>query len=270
MSSHDHHQLSSAQKQLLAGQLLATDKPLCNMALACSIDGPIDTYTMQCAWKQVASNSDALGIRINLDEDSITQSAGHAWPSLLLLDYSQQSQPQQCAESWMQQIASTAIQPEAVLGHVALIKLSDHRWVFFCNLHHVICDATSFASLWHALASAYFAVTQEANSPEDHTVDQTDFLTFVDATAQTQQNRSLDSTSYISRLQDIAAPAPFGCRPGRDDTQSTRVPAGAGVWSRGWSLQGSTNRASYFDVPDWWWFSSNCRFAFATTKKCRS
>ncbi len=233
--SHAFYQLTAAQKQLLAGQLLATDKPLCNMALACTINGFVDVDTMQLAWQQVASSCDALGMRVVIDDDKITQSTGHAWPELHVVDCSEQSQPQQYAETLMQQKVETAIQPESVLGHVVLLKLTAKRWIFFCNLHHMICDATSFASVWQDLALAYdaaagsttdFATNATPSSvqrADEHINERADFLTFVEATVDAQQNRLMAQSDYISQLQYIAPPAPFGRRPGRTDTASTRV-----------------------------------------------
>jgi len=225
------HPLTAAQKQLLASQLLETDKPLCNMALACTIDGPVDASIMQLAWAQVASSCDALGIRVVIDEDKIRQSTGHPWPVLNVVDCSEQTHPQQHVETWMQKNVETAIQPDSVLGYAALIKLAAQRWVFFCNLHHIICDATSFASLWQDLAAAYDAAASSEPISTQHPAqrasegnsERADFFTFVAATVDAQQNRSMVQPQYISQLQHIAAPAPFGCRPERDDTASTRV-----------------------------------------------
>jgi len=219
----DRQQLSAAQKQLLAGQLLATEVPLCNMALAYSIDGSVDMDIMLDAWDQVASKCDALGVRIVIDGDSITQSTGHAWPVLNMVDCSQQPHPQEHANAWMLRNANTAIQPEAVLGCVALLKLSEQSWVFFCNLHHLICDATSFTSLWQALSTTYFRIADPSTTFVEDQSDRSDFLTFVEATHESAQNRHSDKPEYLSQLQDIAAPAPFGCRAVRGDTASTRV-----------------------------------------------
>ena len=222
------YQLTAAQKQLLAGQLLATDKPLCNMALACTIEGPIDVEKMQLSWEKVASSCDALGIRIVVDDDKITQSTGHAWPELNVLDCSKHSDPQQYADGLMQQQVGTAIQPESVLGYVALLKVTTKKWVFFCNLHHMICDATSFASLWQNLASAYNTIDEPASQTAqsqsaEHDATCSDFLSFVNATVNRQPTQELNPPDYIGDLQNIAPPAPFGCRPGRSDTASTRV-----------------------------------------------
>ncbi len=215
--------LSPAQKQLLAGQLLAPENPLCNMALACSINGSVDKQVMECAWDTVASRCDALGIRIVINDKEITQSAGHSWPPLQHIDCSQQTQPQQYAKSWMQQNVAYAIQPDGVLGTVALLKLSDKRWVFYCNLHHLICDASSFVSLWQDLASTYILIAHPSQTSDNNHIERADFLTFVETTIDAQQKRSTDQLDYLSQLQYIAPPAPFGRRSGRGDTASTRV-----------------------------------------------
>jgi len=227
------YQLSAAQKQLLASQLLALENPLCNMALAYSIDGPVDVHNMHRSWEKVASNSDALRIRIAIHGEQITQSTGHAWPTLDFIDCSKRSHPQQYAESWMRQNAATAIQPEGVLGCVALLKLSELSWVFYCNLHHLICDASSFASLWQELASLYGAGVHQSQDTSNNKVgkvvnnadevERSDFLTFVDATIEAQKIRKTDRPEYLRQLQNITAPAPFGNRPGRNDTASTRM-----------------------------------------------
>jgi len=222
-SSHAQHQLSAAQSNLLAGQLLSPETPLCNMALSCAIHACVDPTIMQQAWDHIASNCDALGIRIVIGDEQITQSSGHTWPKLDLLDCSAQSNPQQFADSWMQENVATAIQPESVLGSVALIKIEQSHWVFYCNLHHVICDATSFASLWKALSEAYFSLLQPSIEAGEKQTQGSEFLSFVDATAQLQAGRTSEKPEYVKKLEDIAPPAPYGCRPGRAKTASTRV-----------------------------------------------
>jgi len=224
VNSENHYsQLSPAQQQLLAGQLLAIDKPLCNMALACTIVGPVDMHAMQRAWDQVASRSDALCMRIEISDNLISQSTGHDWPRMTQVDCSGHSNPIEHADIWMQQCVAKAIQPDCMLGEVALIKLSEQRWVFFCNLHHVICDASSFAALWQALATAYFAPKYTLENNGELSPKPSGFLDFVETTERFQHERASAKPDYINKLQDIAAPAPFGCRPKRGDTASTRV-----------------------------------------------
>jgi len=199
------------------------------MALACRIEGPVDAGVMQQAWERVASNNDALGIRIAIDNDAITQSTGHAWPSVDIVDCSGQPDPQQYANAWMQQNVATAIQPESVLGCVALLKVSQHHWVFYCNLHHLICDASSFASLWQELSLAYSSIADPTSQQTELVEQRGEFFAFVEAGNSAKLERSADKPGYITQLQNIAAPAPFGCRASRGDTASTRVSQTLGI-----------------------------------------
>lgn len=217
--------LSAAQQQLLAGQLLAPEVPMCNMALACSIDGDVNEKVMVQAWTEVAQSYDALGLRIVIGKSDVTQSTGHVPPSIELIDFSQQDHSRQLAQEWMQQDVSTAIAPDGVLGRVALIKLAQMRWIFFCNLHHTICDATSFAVIWRRLASVYKRIEGTSSNTTDDNVSAADFLSFVQNTLQAQEARSKNKPDYVQQLQDTESPAPFGYRPDRDraNTSSTRV-----------------------------------------------
>ena len=212
--------LSAAQKQLLAGQLLAPDTPMCNMALACTIEGSIDADLITHAWNDVTTRHDALSIRVDVGDSDITQSAGHQPPSMELIDLSENLDPRDDARNWMRKSVSTAIDSQGVLGIVRLIKLSQTQWIFFCNLHHIICDATSFALLWRDLADTYTALSSDIDE-SDRDSKPGDFIAFTQTMV--QASASIEKPDYINLLQDIAPPAPFGRKPQRSDTSSTRV-----------------------------------------------
>ena len=215
--------LSAVQAQLLAGQLLSPDVPLCNMALACHIDGVVDQTCMQQAWDAVARDTDAFGIRVETHDDKISQSGGHLPPVLQLLDLSASEHASDQARSWMQNDVSNAIETDGVLGRAMLIQLAPARWIFYCNLHHIICDATSFSVLWRRLARTYFKMLN-ADKSDDVPVDtSSDFLAFVQQTAHAQTVKENAKPEYLAKLQDIAPPAFFGVRPSRLDTAATRV-----------------------------------------------
>ncbi len=223
--------LSSAQSQLLAGQLLNVDVPMCNMALAYTIRGELDPELMTNAWDRVAEQSDALRMRLHIEEERILQSTNHAWPVIELLDYSQSTDSEGDADRWMQSAVSTAISPSDVLGQVALIKISESHWIFFCNLHHVICDASSFSSLWEQLiltyqslkpmGSIHSSVNKSAQGffkdPSNH------FLKHVEDIEQARASRESDLPGYLTHLIEAEAPSPFGQRPNRMSTASTRL-----------------------------------------------
>lgn len=222
MSNDASQPLSAVQAQLLAGQLLKPLTPLYNMALACRIDGALDQHCMLKAWGKIAHNSEALGIRIEASDHSVSQSAGHLPPALELLDLSASEHADDDARRYMQNDVSTVIKNDGVLGRARLIKLASDRWIFYCNLHHVICDATSFSLLWRKLAHAYTLVSSGDNreSIEHHGAS---FVDFVSESRQKQSAREISKPDYLAKLQDIAPPALFGLRPARNDTTASRV-----------------------------------------------
>jgi|GEM_PF-5283200 len=107
MSNNASQPLSAVQAQLLAGQLLKPLAPLCNMALACRIEGVLDQHRMLKAWGEIAHNSEALGIRIEASDHLVSQRQidGFFIATCIML-FVTQLLSLSCGESWPMRIHS--------------------------------------------------------------------------------------------------------------------------------------------------------------------
>lgn len=146
--------LTPSERLIWVGQRLEPEAPLYNMALAVTIEGPVDAEILRQAWEHVVEWSPVLrtvyserngvpearileGARIPLE---IADLSGHDPGALraALAERTRRSFP-----------------PGGTLTDMALLRTGAARSVLFINQHHLITDASSVGVLYDRLADAY-------------------------------------------------------------------------------------------------------------------
>lgn len=150
-----HIPLSDTQRDIWIGQSIHPKSPLYNMAIACTIRGELDESRFIAAWQQVSQQHEILHTRICLKAGEPYQFFCSDNIPLNIIDFSTSSIPDSDAIEWMNQRTRIFMPVDASMVDACLIKLSARVWIWYCNQHHIITDATSFSVLWHQLCSAY-------------------------------------------------------------------------------------------------------------------
>ena len=154
--AYERSNLTSSQLQIWMGQNLLPEVPIYNLAVALTIHGKIDPVHFGKAFQTLVNSSDSL--RTVLEEvDGIPMR--RILPSLpyamRLIDFSARSKARSEALNWMQQRCEIPFDWRKNLFDAALIKLSKSEFVWYLNVHHLICDGWSFELIYRQMADLY-------------------------------------------------------------------------------------------------------------------
>lgn len=147
--------LSPAQLQIWVGQQRDPGSPLYNMALASTIFGVIDPHRMEKAWQSTLRQFPDLSSTIIIEDNEPFRLTNGTDNKVVVVDLSDASHPEQACTQWLQERCERAFLLDQSLTEAALIRLADDHWVWYCCIHHLICDATSFEVLWQTIAAFY-------------------------------------------------------------------------------------------------------------------
>ncbi len=152
----DAFSLSHAQRVLWAGQALAPDRPLYNMALSFEIRGAIDPSRFRRALQNVLARADALRTYIVDGPAEPRQAvAPPSAPPVVTFDLTSASDPAAAADDWMVARTEERIDLRQTSFSTALLKLADDRWRWFFLQHHLLTDAWSMSLIFRRVEQAY-------------------------------------------------------------------------------------------------------------------
>ena len=147
--------LSPAQLRYWVGQQRDPEKALYNMAVVSRIHGALDPHRMSRAWLAVLTQYPDLNSTIESESGEPVRLIGPPKRKLLIVDLSSEANPEQSCENWVQARCEQVFDLTQSMQDAALIRLAADRWTWYCCLHHLICDASSFEILWRTLATNY-------------------------------------------------------------------------------------------------------------------
>ena len=138
------------------GQNLLPEVPIYNLAAALNIHGDIDPVHFGKAFQTLVNSSDALHTVLEDVDGMPTQRLVADLPcELSIIDFSSVSDSQPMAKSWMQTRCQIPFQLQKCLFDSALIKLPGKEFVWYLNIHHLVCDGWSFALIYQRMAEFY-------------------------------------------------------------------------------------------------------------------
>lgn len=217
--------LSDTQRDIWIGQSIHPKSPLYNMAIACKIRGPLNESRMIAAWNQVSHQHLILHARISLKAGEPHQSFCSDSIPLKIVDFSSSSVPEENAREWMDKRTQSFMPMDASMIDANLIKLSEQVWIWYCNQHHIITDATAFSQLWHQLCLAYENNAKDATGYRDNTA-VTEGKNYVDYIDNCRQNPITENLQSYWKALSQTLPPPlklYGKPFDAINTHSTRV-----------------------------------------------
>ncbi len=149
--------LSHSQIQIWIGQTLHPASPLYNMAFAFVLEGAIETAAFCAAWRSVVAGSDAL--RTSID-DRGAMGVRRVRPGGCdtgLLDFSGRVNAEGEFRAWARERCSRALPLDGALVDSVLVRLSESRYGWYLNQHHLVTDASSTVLLFRQVAAEYAA-----------------------------------------------------------------------------------------------------------------
>jgi amino acid adenylation domain-containing protein/non-ribosomal peptide synthase protein (TIGR01720 family) len=166
--------------------------PLYNMAATFTILGKIDPQRFQRAFQTLLDKTDALRLIFEEKNGAPRQRLVSQMPyTTEYLNFSEPSDPDKAFDAWVQERCIAPFDLQKRLFDSVLAKLSDDRFVWYFNAHHLIVDGWSIALTFQRMSALY----QDFSNGRLH--EEKDFPRFLDYLA--------DEHSYRRSSQFLAA-----------------------------------------------------------------
>jgi amino acid adenylation domain-containing protein len=169
--------LTQGQLKIWMAQQLLPESPVYHLAVALNIRGEIDPVCLGKAFQTLVNSSDALRTVVE-DFDGIPmQRVLAALPyDVADVDLSRQTDPRAAATSWMKDRCGRPLNWQRCLFDSALLKLSRDEFIWYLNVHHMICDGWSFELIYRHMADLYRRALEGTLPPTDSLFPYTDYI----------------------------------------------------------------------------------------------
>lgn len=148
--------LTRSQLLIWTGQRLNPEAPLYNMAMAFDLSGSIDRNHFNQAFQALVDSSDALRTVVHT-EDGIPGQTILDKLSIEpeFIDWSGQPMAEEKLQAWSQKRSQHNFDLSKPMFDAVLNRLSDERFVWYFNQHHLITDGWSVTLLYKKMAELY-------------------------------------------------------------------------------------------------------------------
>ena len=229
--------LSRSQLLIWTGQQLNPDAPLYNMVLTFEISGSVNLPAFRRAFQALVDTSDAMRTQI-IEIDGVPQRrvVEPFRYEVEELDLSAQATPDSDLEAWVRARSRLQFQLDERLFDTVIVKLSNDRFVWYFNQHHLITDGWSVALSYRRLVELY----QRARAGNDETPTFPTFESYVAFEREARQSSSFAKASsyWRDKLEQSFDPTEFygstlvdrvprterlGCELGRDRSEKLKA-----------------------------------------------
>ena len=224
-SPYQQSNLSTGQLQIWMGQNLLPDVPIYNLAAALNIHGELEPAHLCRAFQTLVNSSDSLRTVLEEIDGIPMQKVVPALPNTMsVIDYSGVPDAFSTAQMWMQQRCEMPLGWGKSLFESVLIKLSENEFIWYLNIHHMICDGWSFELIYRQMAELY-RLSLRGELPESLSFfPYADYLAY--ERAYRESSRYLRSQDYWKKLlsENGDKLSFYGKVPDRTTTRVRRVP----------------------------------------------
>lgn len=149
-------ELTNSQSMIWAGQQLALNSPLYNMALRFDIHTTVDTELFKKAFQRVVDQNDAMRTIITSSQGIPRQSIlDHLSVSCELVDLSHHDAPKDACKQLIDERCRRPMDLAKWTFDSAIFKVSDQHFVWFLNQHHIVTDAWSMSLIYDQVEETY-------------------------------------------------------------------------------------------------------------------
>ncbi|MGB6153510.1 MAG: amino acid adenylation domain-containing protein, partial [Pricia sp.] len=147
--------LTQSQLSLWTGQRMHPDSPLHNAVYTFDIAGAVNVSTFKKAFQHVLNTTDAL-------RTVFGENGGHPFqkirpsPSfdLQMLDFTSENE-EAVLQHWILKRAQLPLPITEQIFDTVLLKISEERYIWFLNVHHLVTDAISFVIIYERMQTYY-------------------------------------------------------------------------------------------------------------------
>jgi hypothetical protein len=150
--------LTRNQLQVWVAHNLLPEVPIYNLAVGLHLDGAIDPDHFARAFRVLVDPSDALRAVVEEHDGIPMQRVLPQAPMPLdFLDLSQHPEAEMRTRTWMASRCETPVDWRHALYDSTLIKIGQMHFVWYLNIHHMICGGWSIELIYRRLAELYRA-----------------------------------------------------------------------------------------------------------------
>ncbi len=209
--------LTHSQIQIWTGQQIHPESAFANMAFAIIIEGNVDVERFQKAWMAVINNNEVLRSFI-VQENGFPSLKIHEHDSCRteFFDFSNELEPEEKFSAHAQKECEKplSLDGELVVSH--LVRISEQRFGWYLNQHHLVTDATATVNLFQAVSSAY----ENSNPVAQHNY----YNEYAQAEADTVANREKARNHWKKKCSGNPRSNPiYGKTKFKPNTSSIRV-----------------------------------------------
>ena len=156
-----HTALTQNQKLLWIGQELNPESPMYNMVMTYEIEDDISVDHFKMAFKKLVEKSDALRSVFELkDGEPVQKYLSEIDYNIEFVNFSNEAEHKEAYLLWQKERVQKLFDVKKCLFDAVLIKLSEGRFVFYINLHHLITDGWSTVILFNRMSDLYAKALQ--------------------------------------------------------------------------------------------------------------
>jgi amino acid adenylation domain-containing protein len=201
--------LTRQQFQFWAGQQLQPELSIYNLINVFTIAGPVDSEHFQKAFQVLVAKTDALRTVIEeingIPQQRVVTNLSY---SIEYEDFSPDEEPQASFQTWLHERSQMIFDFEKRLFDSALIKISEDKFIWYLNVHHIISDGWSTLIIFRRVQELYQLSLEGRLTEAPEFPKFQDFITYEQAYENSAQY--LDDKAYWERkLSQSIAPIPF-------------------------------------------------------------
>jgi len=161
----EYLELTQSQSQIWAGQQLSADSPLYNMAFTFEFFGEIDVDKFRSAFQILLEQSDAMRTVFEIVEEAPKQKIQNDFSyDFQYLDLSKKENKEVVLQEFVATQLKTVFDISKRLFESVLVKMSDQRFVWYLNQHHLITDGWSVTIQYNAILKFYKKLERGENA----------------------------------------------------------------------------------------------------------
>ena len=161
--------LTQSQSLLWIGQEMNPESPMYNMVMTYEIHGAISVSHFRIAFDHLVQQNDALrSVYVREKNITLQQYLPTVEYDLEYIDFSEEEVPSLAYKNWERQRVGYMFNLKQCLFDCVLLKLSDDRFIWYINQHHLITDGWSTSLVFSKMSKLYAkALQNDPNTFED-------------------------------------------------------------------------------------------------------
>lgn len=153
--------LTQNQKLLWIGQELNPESPMYNMVMTYEINDVISVPHFIKAFEKLVNENDVLRSVFELKEGEPIQRYNETIDyNVLFEDFSNDNSPEEVYSTWEKERVTRLFDIKKCVFDCVLIKISEERYIWYINQHHLITDGWSTTIMFSKMSDAYVKVLQ--------------------------------------------------------------------------------------------------------------